>query len=194
MTNKFTSKIETDRVEAHFDLAAAALITGLTNVVSIRADSLSVVYSAFGFDQSVHGIGHNTGTIGKSAEEAAALIRQFHIGQIARLAGKLRQVREGDGTMLDNTLIVYLSDSGNRHHSDLYQWPMVLVGGLGSRLRTGGRYLEYPGYGKAGHRTTACLYSTILHAVGLAQDTFGQPDLKLPKEMQTGPLEELLKT
>ena len=73
---------------------------------------------------------------------------------------KLDAVKEGDGTMLDNTLIVFMSDSGDGHHPQLYNWPMVLIGNLGGRLKTDGRYLEFPGYGKTNHSTIASLGST----------------------------------
>src|SRR5207249_1026665 len=80
-TSQYSSNVFTDRVSIFFDLAAAALITGLTNVVSIRADWLSVKYDTFGFKTtSVHDIGHGKTTDnGLSSEKARDMIRKFQI-------------------------------------------------------------------------------------------------------------------
>ncbi len=189
VSDKYTSASETDRIEAHFDIAAASLIAGLTNVVTIRPDTLSVMYSGLGVDKNVHGLGHGEGAdpIGHRRN-----IRKLHIQQIARLAAKLQATPEAGGNMLDNTLIVYFSDAGEKHHASSTQWPYVLVGGLGGRLKTSGRYLQYPGYQKAGHHTIANLYMTLAHAAGLKLDTFGQLDMHLDEHPQHGPLDALL--
>jgi hypothetical protein len=68
----------------------------------------------------------------------------------------------------------------------------VLVGGLGGRLKTAGRFLQFPGYGKPGHRTIRNFYLALLRAVGDGRETFGQLDPALPAEMQAGPLTEIL--
>jgi hypothetical protein len=66
-TSQYSSKVFTDRVSVFFDLTAAALITGLTNVISIRADWLNVKYETFGFNTtSVHNIGHQQITVGRA--------------------------------------------------------------------------------------------------------------------------------
>ena len=49
--DKYESEIETHRLEAHFDLAAAALITGLSNTITLRADDLNVRYQGFDHDR-----------------------------------------------------------------------------------------------------------------------------------------------
>ena len=189
VNDKYASSIETDRIEAHFDIAAAALVAGLTNVITIRPDTLSTLYGGLGADKPVHGLGHGEGAdpIGNRRK-----IRRLHIEQIARLAGKLAATPEGAGNMLDNTLIVYFSDAGEKHHASATQWPYVLVGGLGGRLKTTGRYLQFPGYQQPGHRTIANLYMTLAHAAGLQLDTFGQLDMNLDEASQHGPLQELL--
>ncbi len=189
VSDKYDSETETDRIEAHFDIAAASLIAGLTNVVTIRPDTLSVLYTGLGVDKGVHGLGHGEGEdpIGHRRN-----IRKFQIEQIARLAAKLRATPEGDGNMLDNTLIVYFSDAGEKHHASSNQWPYLLVGGIGSRLQAGGRYLQYPSYQKPGHHTIANLYMTCAEAAGLKLETFGQLDMNLDEKQQHGPLDALL--
>lgn len=189
VSDKYTSNTETDRIEAHFDIATAALVAGLSNVITIRPDALGTLYTGLGVDKGVHGLGHGEGEdpIGHRRN-----IRKFHLEQVARMAAKLQSVPEGGGTMLDNTLILYFSDAGEKHHASLTQWPFVLVGGLGAKLKPGGRYLQLPAYQQPGHHTIANLHLTLSHAAGMTMETFGQTDLSLDQEAQKGPLAELL--
>lgn len=192
--DKFTSRAETDRLEGHFDLAAAALVAGLTNVVTLSSGGGHqnyISYDGLGLPIDGHGIGHGQGVAGKTPDECRVVIRRFHCRLIARLADKLRAVPEGDGTVLDNTLIVYLSDSGEAHHPNLHEWPVVLLGDLGGRLKAGNRLIEYSRYGRNGHKTTANLYLSLLHAAGRRAERFGLPDPKLADLDTAGPLGEL---
>ena len=194
LTSQYSSTVFTDRVSTFFNLTSAALITGLTNVISIRADWLSAKYATFGFkNTSVHDIGHNKVTDnGLKSAEARDVIRKFQIDQIATLAAKLKAVPEGDGTMLDHTMIIYLSDTGEAHHSRRKEWPFIVVGGRGHKLKTAGRYLRYPKYGSPGHKTIGNWYNTILQANnGPAKDHFGQLDNQLKDLDLRGPLAEI---
>lgn len=190
VTDKFTSEVETDRIEAHFDIAAAALISGISNVVNVRADTLEVTYRGLGISKHVHGLGHSESVNGMTPVEARRRIRTFHLEQIARVAAKLNAVPEGDGTMLDNTLIVYLSDAAEKHHGSCIEWPFILLGGLAPG--GGNRYLQYPEYRQSGHHTIANLYNSFMHIAGKPIDTFGRFDNDLPQKIQRGPLSELL--
>ncbi|MCY2997480.1 MAG: DUF1552 domain-containing protein [Planctomycetota bacterium] len=98
--------VEEVRQEAHFDLATAALIAGLTNVVTIRLDNVNMTYKRLGIDQHNHGIGHNEGT--KSHSENRDIIQQHHSELLATMANKLRAVPEDDGNMLDKNMIMVL--------------------------------------------------------------------------------------
>jgi hypothetical protein len=92
--------------------------------------------------------------------------------------------------MLDNTVIVFLSDGAEGHHSRCWEWPMVVIGNIDNKLKTG-RYLDYPGYGQKGHRTTANLYTTLLNLAGSNRDRFGIADPMLKDFDQTGVLTEM---
>ena len=194
LNDKYTSRFKTHHLEAHFDMAAASLICGLTNVVTVHADGLDSVYSGIGIGNNVHAIGHGAGYATLSAQDCRNAIRSFHLDLIATLANKLDSVPEGNGTMLDNTLIVYTSDNAAKHHSVGADWPMLVVGNLGGKLKSTGRYLAYPSYGRANHRHTICnWFTTLCHLADIPQDLFGQPDMALGKlEDQSGPLSELL--
>ncbi len=194
LDDKYTSRFTTHHLEAHFDMATAALVTGLTRVVTIHADGLDSVYSGIGIGNNVHAIGHGAGYATLSAQDCRNAIRKFHVDLIAGMASKLNAIPEGEGSMLDNTILVYTSDNAAKHHSVGHDWPMVVLGTLGNRLRSNGRYLAYPKYGQSGHKHTICnWFTTLCHLAGVPQDLFGQPDLALgkPKD-QSGPLHELL--
>ena len=205
LDDKYTSEIETHRLEAHFDLAATALITGLTNSVTIRADELDVRYQGFDHKRmkeiSLHEIGHTADVEGKAdrfdsnwkeGREMRGKIRTFQMELLAGLAGKLKAVPEGDGTMLDNTVIVFLSDAGSQHHTGYENMPLLVLGNMNNQLKSG-RYLHYPAYNQPGHRVLANLLMTVLHGAGLPSDHYGDRDLGLGEEIdQSGPLAELL--
>ncbi len=191
-----------DRLEAQFDIAAGTLIAGLTNVVTISAEAgagktgLSCMGGEVGAKENSyigsHTIGHGGSSAGMSAGDCHAHIRRTCLEKVARLITKLEAVPEGDGTMMDNTLIIYMSDAADSHHPGCREWPMVLIGDLGGRLKLGNRYLHYPFYGKPGHRTTANLYLSLLGAVGDRRDTFGVADPGIMDVNQSGPLAELM--
>jgi hypothetical protein len=205
--DKYQSDNEVERLEAHFEIAGAALVTGLSQVVAINTDRLETRYSGLGLgDYTVHALGHlevkgNTGNDPQAWENkdgavegriARDKIRKLHMDMIARLAAKLDAVPEGNGTMLDNTIIVYFAHAGDRHHPNFFTWPLVTIGGLGGAIKTG-RYLQFPSHGELGHHTLGNFYTTILHAAGMPQDGFGHKDLQLGPEVdQECPLEHLL--
>ena len=183
------------RIESYFELAAASLITGLTNVMTVRPDTLGVQYSELGISNSVHALGHlcdSKATNGMTGHEARAAVEQLHLEGIAAMAEKLDRVPEGDGTMLDNTLIVFMSCAGGDHHGGQADWPFLLLGGMADKLRMG-RYLEFPKYREQGHRTIGNLYLSFMEAAGIrSPESFGQPDANLKDLDLTGTLSELM--
>lgn len=194
--NKYKSDVETDRLDAQFDIAAAALIGGLTNVVTLASGVgnpyFSVKFTGLGINFGKHSIGHGGSYNGWTAEQMSVMIRRFHFELIARLMKKLEAVPEGNGTMLDNTLVVYLSDAAEGHHSRCWEWPFVVLGNLGGRLQSG-MYVEYPYWGHPQHREIGNLYTTLLHAIGDHRPYFGVHDPMLTGEATAdGPLAELL--
>jgi hypothetical protein len=205
LDDKYRSEIETHRLEAHFDLAAGSLISGLTNAVTIRADQLEVRYQGFEHERmkkiSLHEIGHTADVEGttdrfesnwEEGREMREKIRTFQLELIAGLAGKLRAVPEGDGTMLDNTVIVFMSDAGSQHHTGYENMPLLVLGNMNKAFK-GGRYLHYPSYNQKGHRVFANLLMSVLHAAGLPSDRYGDLDLGLGEDIdQAGPLGELM--
>ena len=196
--DKFNSRATTERFEAQCAIAVAALASRLTNVVTIDAACGIGQYHTWtelGVDKDGHAIGHMAGQ--PAQEQYSVPIRKFHAQRVAALAKRLDAIPEGNGTVLDNTLIVWMSDSGEEHHGFCGEWPMVLIGNLGGRLKTDGRFLQYPAWQERGdqipgHRTIANFYLALLHAVGDRRKQFGERDQNLKGTDQSGPLAEIL--
>ena len=197
LDDRFTSTVATKRLEAQFELAGSALIGGLSNVATLTCAATEInaqPYLGIGVDISNHGFGH----MGGNKRDAKGVpyyekTRGWLFSLIAKLAQRLEKTPEGDGNMLDNTIIVYMSDAPDTHHSTGYEWPLAIVGNLKGKMNLGGRYINFPGYGKPGHHTVGALYTTFLNCVGQPQQTFGRLDPDLDeKAMQTGPLAQLM--
>ena len=190
----FDCKRTTGRFEAQCSMAVAALASRLTNVAVIDTACGYQGYHTWkdlGVIIDGHAIGH-TAALDPKRDQSAVPVRRFYAERVVDIARRMAAVKEGDGTLLDNSLIIYLSDSAEEHHGQGEQWPMILVGNLGGRLKTAGRFLQYPGYKKAGHRTMSNFFLSLLHAVGDKREKFGEADRELENIDTAGPLAEIL--
>ena len=104
-------------------------------------------------------------------------ITRWHVSQFAYLASKLDSMPEGDGTVSDNSCLMFLSNlwSGKVHNS--FRLPVVLAGGLGGTLETG-RSLDYLDAGDE-NRKMCSLYLGIMDRMGIKLDRFGDADTRL---------------
>jgi hypothetical protein len=97
-------------------------------------------YRPIGVPDGHHDLSHHGGDPKKHAK--IRMINRFHVQQFAYLLGRLRSIQEGDGTLLDNCMVVYgsgLSD-GNRHNNE--NLPVLLAGRGGGTITTG-RHVMY---------------------------------------------------
>ena len=194
-----------DTVTAQFDIAAAALAVGLTNVVTITSELCAIRGKYTGIsEQSTHPLGHNfpDRELNMDGWRVLTLVRRHMAERTAALLQRLRDTREDSGTMLDNTLVVFMSDSAETQHSAAGNWPFVLLGNLGGRIRTN-QIVLYPmrerniaggvgGVGMAGNPTINTLYNTLLHAVGDPRPHFNLVGADRENPTLAGPLRELL--
>ena len=206
----------TETVAAQCDIAAAALISGLTNVVTINSGcgGLSPNYSGIS-NTAPHGLGHGNGDLklNKNGYEVLSMYHNYLATQAAKLLNRLKEIPEGTGTMFDNTVLVFTSDSANNQHSKPGNgWPFVLIGNLGGALKSG-QLIAYPLQDTRDLRTFKTVYSvanpmvavgdknplinalycTLLHAVGKPRDTFNYDEgSKRYSAERFGPMETLL--
>jgi hypothetical protein len=178
----------TDILACQCDIAASALITGLTNVVTITSGLCRLGTSYSGISNTgTHSLGHNNfdPETNLAGREVLSRYRRYLAEQVTGLLRKLQAVREGNGTMLDNTVVVFTSDSANRQHTSGENWPFVLIGNLGGRLKTN-QFVGYPlrerggeaglwgshGAAPPSNPNINALYCTLLHAMGRPRETF----------------------
>ncbi|MBL8923799.1 MAG: DUF1552 domain-containing protein [Myxococcaceae bacterium] len=161
------------------DLTAMALACDLTRVVTLQwsASTNNRPYPFLQYDDGSgpkpilgdeHVLGHQPDT-DVHAWGKLAVIRRWYMEQLAYLLGKLAAVPEGNGSLLDNTVVVWCSEiaRGNTHsHRDA---PFLLCGSAGGSWQTN-RYLSYPG--DVPHNN---LWVSLLNAFGVAGTTFGDP-------------------
>ena len=118
-----------------------------------------------------HGASHD------DTSESYERVTQYYVGQLAYLASRLDAMPEGEGTVLDNTCLMFINSlfSGSRH--DASKVPLVIAGGLGGTLETG-RVLDYSKNGDD-NRKLCSLYLSIMDRMGVSLDEFGDADARL---------------
>jgi uncharacterized protein DUF1552 len=166
-----------EHIQVQWDLLALAYQTDITRVATMlfARDLTSRVYPESGTNISFHGGSHHAEDPGQIAQFAK--VNRYHVQMLAYLVEKLDSIKEGDGTLLDHSLLLYGSNMGNSNQHLHYDTPAVLIGGASGRLK-GDRYLAYPS------RTvpTGNLMLSILGMFDVQADGFGD---------STGPLQNI---
>jgi hypothetical protein len=162
-----------DHTRLMCDIIALAFQMDKTRVASLLlARDLSALYYPFlGVKEPHHGASHNA-----NADDYESISR-FHIGQLAYLAKRLDEMREGEGSVLDNTCLMFISNMWTGTGHDNRKVPVVTVGGLGGTLKTG-RSLNYIDAGDE-NRKLCSLYLGLMDRMGLEEKRFGDADTRL---------------
>ncbi len=150
-------------VQQMFEIAAAALACDVTRVISIQLSYAfsHVKHTWLGHSSDHHAMSHD----GTDRRTELQQIDAWYSTQIAAFLAKLDGIDEGDGTLLDNTLVVCGRELGSTAHR-MDRWPVVMAGGARGGLSTG-RYLQFDG------QEHAKLLVSIAQLMGLAIDGFG---------------------
>ncbi|OYV05603.1 MAG: hypothetical protein CFE26_10735 [Verrucomicrobiales bacterium VVV1] len=187
-----------EKQEAMTDVLIAALITGLTNVVTYTIDELSTPVRGLPGNEgdriSIHAIGHNESYGGVPADKIRENIRIGHMQQVARIVERLKATPEGKGTMFDNTMIMYFPVGGETHHGFGLEAPFVILAGDNCNLNMAGRYFRLPYHATEGHKTIGNWYTTLLNAHGNPIKHYGDLDLEMSRKKlaQTGYIREFI--
>jgi Protein of unknown function (DUF1552) len=104
-------------------------------------------------------------------------VSRFYCSQVAYLSGKLAAMPEGEGTVLDHSCVMFLSNMWSGYKHDNSKLPVVTVGGLGGTLATG-RVLDYRDKGDDNRRICS-LYLSLMDRFGVKLDRFGDSDRRL---------------
>jgi hypothetical protein len=175
-----------EKQEAMTEILIAALITGLTHVVTYTIDELSTPIRGLPGNESdrisIHGLGHNEGYSGVPADKIRENIRIGHMQQVARIVERLKAEPEGKGTMFDNTMVMYFPEGGETHHGHGTEAPFVILSGANCNLDIAGRYIRLPYHGTEGHKTLGNWYTTLLNAHGNPIKHYGDLDLEMSRK------------
>jgi len=157
------------------DLIAIAFQTDKTRVASllISRDLSAMYYPFLEVREGHHAASHN------NASEGYERIARFHLSQFAYLAQKLDSMPEGDGTVLDNSCLMFLSNLWIGRLHDNTRLPLVLAGGLGGTLQTG-RTLDYTKEADD-DRKMCSLFLSLMDRYGVKLDSFGDSNTRLER-------------
>ena len=163
-----------DHARLMCDIIAMAFQTDKTRVATLlQARDLSALYYPFlnGVKDGHHGESHNNNSDGYEG------IARFHLSQLAYLATKLDSMPEGDGTVLDHSCLMFLSNMWIGRKHDNSKLPLILAGGLSGTLKTGRTFDFY----KAGddNRKMCSLYLSLMDRFGINLDQFGDATERL---------------
>src|SRR3954463_13806035 len=152
-----------DHARLMFDLLAIALQTDTTRISTfmLAREGSTRSYREIGVPEGHHGLSHHRND--PALMDKIAKVNRHHMEQFAYFLRKLKATPDGDGTLLDHTMVVYGSgiSDGNRHNHD--NLPVLLAGG--SRVVRSGRHVRF-----AEATPVANLYLSMLDTMGVSTD------------------------
>jgi len=155
--------------QLQMDLMVAALQCNVTRVISLQWGNSNdqCSYSWLGVNNIGHDLAHNNGNCDPSGAKKLK-VYDWYSQQFAYLLGKLKAIPEGNGTLLDNTVILWVSEFGesNGHAANNLLW--MLMGNAGGYFKQG-QVLSL------GNRSVNDVHITLQNAFGIADTTFGNP-------------------
>ena len=158
-----------DHVKLMLDLMAVAYQTDSTRVATFQwgYEQTNRGYPHLGVPESHHGLSHHQEEEDKKTKKAK--IDAYHVSLLAYFGEKLRNIQDGDGTLLDHIMLVYGSGLGEPNLHEPFDLPTLLLGGGCGRIK-GGRHLRFPAEEMI---PMSNLYVTLLDYAGAPIEAFG---------------------
>ncbi len=162
-----------DHARLMFDLQVLAWQGDVTRVITFQLarETSNRTYPEVGVADPHHLLSHHGNDPAKVAKMAK--INQFHISLFAEFIGKLKATKDGSGTLLDNSVVLYGSGMGNPNVHDHTNLPILVAGGAACGLK-GGRHIRF-----AKATPLANLHLTLLDKVGVRLDKFADSSGKV---------------
>ncbi|MFN0054404.1 MAG: DUF1552 domain-containing protein [Planctomycetales bacterium] len=155
------------------DIIALAFQTDKTRVATLLLcrDLSGLFYPFLDVRLAHHPASHD------DQSDAYERVSRYYVSQFAHLASRLEEMPEGEGTVLDHSCLMFVSNlwSGSQHDST--KVPLLLAGGLGGTLETG-RVLDYSDQGDD-RRKLCSLYLSLMERMGVRQNRFGDAEASL---------------
>jgi hypothetical protein len=157
-----------EHIKLQFDLQALAFRADITRVSTLlyARDLTSRNYPESGVRGAFHGLSHHAEDPATIADYAK--LNQYHVKCLGYYLDKLKKTPDGDGTLLDHSLVLYGSNMGNSNQHLHYDVPHIVAGGASGQLK-GNRHLAFPS------RTTPTgnLLLSIANLYGVKRDSLG---------------------
>jgi hypothetical protein len=168
-----------DHMKIMLDLTVLAFQMDKTRIATLMLNN-DLSQMNFKFLEGVKGALHLDLTHnGKTEEKEAMYLKtnQFHFEQFAYIVKRMKEIREGDGTMLDNSILMMASSlfDGDAHSAN--RLPIILAGKGGGTLKTG-RVLDYLEKGDE-NRKVCSLHLSLMDRMGVKLDRFGDANTRL---------------
>ncbi len=162
-----------DHLALMLDLQILALRTDLTRVISfmLSKEQSARPYPQIGVSEAHHPLSHHNNE--PQLVERMSKINRYHVELFTRYLTKLRETRDGDGSLLDHMTILYGSGISNSNAHSGVNIPLLLVGGHAGRLK-GGRHLHY-----TDKPSNANLLVTLMDKMGYPVERLGGSTGKL---------------
>jgi hypothetical protein len=156
-----------EHLKLMFDLAALAYQAKITRIVSLMMvrEATSRTYGHIGVPDAFHPASHHQNNPTKM--EKVAKIQTYHSEIFARFLGTLQKIQDGDGSLLDHSILVYGSNMSNSNAHDHFPLPMAVAGGACGKIK-GGQHLRYPD-----HTPVSNLLFTVLDRAGAPVEKLG---------------------
>ena len=131
-----------EHMELMTDLQLLAFQTDLTRVITfmLGEEQSARSYPQVGVPEAHHPLSHHNND--PTQIETMSKINRYHVEQLAKYASKMQAIPDGDGSLLDNTTILYGSGISNSHVHGGANLPILMLGG-GAGTWKGGRHIEY---------------------------------------------------
>jgi hypothetical protein len=155
-----------EQVKLMFDLIALAYQANLTRVASyiMVAEGTQRTYNHIGVPDAFHPLSHHANKM--DSLEKLVRIQKYHVDRFAGFVAKLAATPDGDGSLLDHSMLMYGSNMSNSDKHNNYPLPNILVGGANGRLK-GGQQVELPE-----HTPLTNLLLTVLNKAGVEMKSF----------------------
>jgi hypothetical protein len=162
-----------DHLKLMFDLQALAYRADITRIMTLMyaRDTSGATYPNSGNRDGFHGASHHSNARAKM--DSFALINRYHIQMLEYFIDKLQSTPDGDGNLLDHSVVLFGSSMSNGNQHDHDPLPVVVVGGLSGQLK-GGRHIVAPA-----HTPMSNLLLALLDKFNVPQKSFGDSTAKL---------------
>jgi len=156
-----------DQMGLMFDMMALAWQADLTRIQTfmMAAEVSNMTYNHIGIADAFHPLSHHQNDATK--KDKLVRIQRWHTEQFARFLKKLAEMPDGEGSLLDHSMIVYGSNMSNSDAHNQFPLPTSIVGGGAGRMKSG-RHVRYPD-----HTPLSNVLLTLLDKAGVPQTVVG---------------------